>query len=198
VITWVSRNFLNGMLASITADVQAAGDIEGGVTHFRLDNAVSSLSPFNYGLFTYNYVDGSFLFGGVGAATALYYYYEWELEADATGLGFGVAYGIGADGIQVSDTESDARGLVRSGNRSGSVVGQSMLLPRLSLDLFSPALATFAGTQGDASMDFWITFSTQPINGLPKPGGGSVPEPPAWALALTALSLLWRSRRLAR
>jgi hypothetical protein len=201
VKTMIQRPILTGnvdMRASMTADVQRLGDIEGQVTHIRFENAVPSFSPFIYGLFTNDTVGGSFLFGGVGAATTLYYYYEWDLDADATGAGFGVGYGVGLDGTQAGATNLGAQGLARSGSRGGSVVGRSTLDPRLSLDLFSPSLATAARTHGTASLDFWITFSTQPINGLPNPGGGSVPEPPAWTLALAALGLLWRSRQQAR
>jgi hypothetical protein len=195
VQTRIQRSIVTGndMRASITADVQSLGDIEGQVTHFRFENAVPSFYPFIYVLFTNDTVGGSFLFGGVGAATTLYYYYEWDLDADATGTGFGVSYGVGVDGTQASAFNLGAQGLARLGSRAGSVVGSSTLDPRLSLDLFSPSLSTGPGTTSTASLDFWITFSSQPINGLPKPGGGSVPEPPAWALAL-----LWRSRRHAR
>ena len=195
VQTRIQRSIVTGndMRASMTADVQSLGDIEGQVTHFRFENAVPSFSPFNYGLFTNNTVGGSFLFGGVAPATTLYYYYEWALDADATGTGFRVGYGVGADGVQESAFNLGAQGLARSGSLAGSVVGRSTLNPRLSLDLFSPSLSTVAGTNSTASLDFWITFSTEPIFGLPDPEG-SVPEPPTFALALVALGLLWRRR----
>jgi MYXO-CTERM domain-containing protein len=103
------------------------------------------------------------------------------------------------DGTQASGSNLGAQGLTRSGTRGGSVVGISTLSPRLSLDLFSPSLATAGGTSSIASLDFWITFSTTPIFGLPSPGGGgSVPEPPTFALALVALGLLWRRRARTR
>lgn len=198
VQTQISRVVGGPMMASMTADLQAAGDIEGQVTHFRFENAVSSLSPYGYGLFTFDTADGSFLFGGVGAGTTLYYHYEWELDADATGSGFQVGYGVGVGGAQSGASNLGAQGLARSGSRSGSVVGQSSLGPALALSLVSPAAATATGTTSTAKLDFWITFSAQPVFGLPNPGGGgSVPEPPAWTLALVALGLLWRqsSRR---
>lgn len=196
VQTHISRVVGGPMMASMTAALQAAGDIEGQVTHFRFENAVSSLSPYGYGLFTFDSADGSLLFGGVGAGTTLYYHYEWELDADATGSGYQVGYSVGVGGAQSGESNLGAQGLARSGSRSGSVVGQSSLGPALALSLVSPAAATATGTTSTAKLDFWITFSTRPVFDLPNPGGGgSVPEPPAWTLTLAALGLLWRSQR---
>ncbi|MBK9362786.1 MAG: hypothetical protein IPM99_17565 [Rubrivivax sp.] len=64
------------------------------MTHFRFDNAVSSLAQYGYGLFTIGQGRGLLQFGGIGPQTELYYHMEWELQASATDGGARMDYDL--------------------------------------------------------------------------------------------------------
>lgn len=178
VQTRVARSIGGPMLASMTADVQAAGDIEGRVTHMRFDQAVSWLS--GYGLFTQSDARNLFVFGGVAADTALYYYMEWRIDAEALGAGARMDYSVEING---NDPSLRGAGLVPadlSGSRAGMFTG-GILAPQFSFALDTPAGAARSSASG--ALDIWVTFSSQPVFDLPGAGPG-VPEPGTLSLLL--------------
>jgi hypothetical protein len=195
----VRRSIGGDMRASMTADVQRAGDIEGEVTHFRFDNAVSSLGP-GYGLFTDSSARGLMSFGGVSTQTPLYYYMEWVLDTEATDGGARMSYDVN---FFASDPGLRGNNLPTQdlrGSRAGSVTGGSALSPQFAFGLFSPAGVATAQTRATGSLDIWLTFSSRPVNGLPTPPDGTVPTPATWQLLLAAGLLAvplrrWRARR---
>lgn len=200
VSTRAERSIGGPMRAAMTAELQAAGDIEGGVTHFRFDNAVPSLARFGYGLFTLGQGLGRLEFGGIGPQTALYYFMEWELQASATDGGARMDYGL-----EISGADATLRGnglplQALSGSRAGSVTGVSVLSPQFLFGLHTPAGVGTPQTLATGSLDIWLTFSTQPIFDLPNDGGGggggTVPEPAPWALLGAAAAAAVTRRRL--
>jgi PEP-CTERM motif len=191
VQTRVSRPW--PMLASMTADVQAAGDIEDQVTHLRFDHAVAWLS--GYGLFTQSDARNLLVFGGVGANTALYYYVEWAIDADDAAPGALMNYSVEINGSNPAQRGSGLRPQDLRGSYAGSTLGASVLSPQFSFSLYTPAGAP--RTTAAASLDIWMTFSSEPVFSLPAPGG-SVPEPGTLPLllagALCAAVGAWRRR----
>lgn len=190
----VSRDIVGPMLASLTADVQPAGDIEGEVTHFRFDSAVGWLG--GYGLFTSSLATGLLSFGGVGAATPLYFHMEWLLEGESTTTDTRMSYDLNLNSGDPGLRGSNVAVGDRSGSRSGSVVGLSAWSPSFLLGLANPA----GSPQGTASavLDIWLTFSNQPVFELPRPDQ-AVPEPATPALVLAgALLATALARRRAR
>lgn len=187
----------NDLRASMTADVQRAGDIEGQVTHIHFGNAVSSLIKFGYGLFTYSTAAGLLSFGGIGAQTPLYYYMEWALDTEATDAGARMSYDLEFFGDDPSLRGSNLPTQDLRGSRAGSVTGRSQLSPQFLFALHTPAGVATENTSATGTLDIWLTFSSSPIDRLPTPDG-NVPEPPAWTLTLAALGLLWRSQHRVR
>lgn len=186
------------MRAALTAELQAAGDIEGGVTHFRFDNAVSSLAQYGYGLFTIGQGLGLLQFGGIGPQTELYYHMEWELQASATDGGARMDYDLEFLGADATLRGSGLPLQALSGSRTGKVTGVSALSPQFLFGLHTPAGVGTPQTRATGSLDIWLTFSTQPIFDLPDdggPGGGTVPEPAPWVLMGAAALAAGTSRR---
>lgn len=194
VQTRVSRSIGGPMLASLTADVQQAGDIEGQITHFRFENAVSTLSPYGYGLFSYADALSLFFFGGIGASTSLYYYLEWMLDADATGPGPLMDYSVEINGRNPAFRASGITPQDLSGSYAGSVTGVSALSPMFHLYLASPAGTSH---RANATLDIWMTFSASPIFDLPR-DDHAVPEPGTLSLLLGAGLLLVARRGVGR
>ncbi len=194
VHTGVSRWIAGPMAASMTADVQQAGDIEGRITHFRFENAVSTLSPYGYGLFSHADAYGSQLvFGGIGASTPLYYYMEWILDADATGAGPLMDYSVEINGSDPAFRASGVAPQDFSGSYAGSVTGVSALSPLFHFNLASPAGTSH---RANGSLDIWMTFSAFPIFDLPR-DDQAVPEPGTLSLLLGAGLLLVARRGVA-
>lgn len=187
VQTLVQRSIVtsNDLRASMTADVQGAGDIEGQVTHIHFDNAVSSLASFGYGLFTHSTALGLLSFGGIGAQTPLYYYMEWALDTEATDAGARMSYDLEFFGNDPSLRGSNLPTQDLRGRRAGSVTGRSQLSPQFFFGLDTPAGVATQATRASGTLDIWLTFSSSPIDRLPTPDG-TVPTPATWQLLLGA------------
>lgn len=180
VRTRVARDIGGPMLASMTADMQAAGDIEDRVTHVRFDHAVSWLS--GYGLFTRSDARNLLGFGGVGAGTPLYYYMQWRIDAEALGAGARMDYSVEINGNDPSLRGAGLAPADLSGSRAGMFTG-GILAPQFSFALSTPAGAARSSASG--ALDIWMTFSSQPVFGLPGTAPG-VPEPGTLPLLLAA------------
>lgn len=193
VQTQVQRSIVtsNDMSASMTADVQRAGDIEGQVTHIRFENEVSSLAVFGYGLFTHSDARGLLSFGGIGAQTPLYYYMEWVLDTEATDGGARMSYGLELFGNDPSLRGNNLPTQDLRGSRAGYITGVSALSPQFAFGLSTPAGVATQQTRATGSLDIWLTFSSSPVS--------SVPAPAPWQMWLgaglvSALIHRWRRR----